>query len=252
MSIAVPEILVQRASDVVLTPGGLEVPRIEYTTAPGSGEPFFEDELDMGVLPPHSEAIIFLAVIFKEIAEALGWTLVCDNPVTYIEPEKGEPRTLFPDLALTRQHEQQRLVAPELQMVVEVLSTNDQRMESRDRHYKRMMNECNGVAEFVLYDPTPGEGQPLCYYRLAPGSSEYVRVLPSAEGTFTSEAVPELAFRVLPPEQQRLGVRVEVLFRGKRLGTYAEERQKAEQERRRAEKLAQKLRELGIDPDTLD
>lgn len=251
MSVAVPEALAKGPWEMVTTACGLEVPRIVYTTVPGSGEPFYEDELDMGVLPPHSEAIIFLAVIFKEIADALGWALVCDNPVTYAEPENGEPRTLFPDLALTPNRELQGLVAPDLRLVVEVLSTHDRRMETRDRHYKRAMNECNGVPEFVLYDPNPGDDQPLHYYRLVSGSAEYVRVLPDGGSVYKSEAVPGLAFRTLPAEAQQPGVRVEVLFRGQRLGTYGEERQRAEQERQRAERLAEKLRSLGIDPTEL-
>ena len=128
------------------------------------------------------------------------------------------------------------------QVVFEVLSPGNTvaEMTRKFRFYEQY-----GVEEYYVYDPDRG----------------------SLDGWIRRgehlEDVPEMAGWVSP----RLGIRFSlegldlVLYRpdGRRFETFLEleqraeaERQRAEAERQRAERLAERLRALGVDPDTLE
>lgn len=126
------------------------------------------------------------------------------------------------------------------QVVFEILSPGNRPMEMTRKFsfYQRF-----GVEEYYLFDPDSGE------------LSGWVR-----RGNLL-DAIPDMQGWVSP----RLGVKFElrdkelILYRpdGRRFETYNElieraeaERQRAEAERARADKLAEKLRALGLDPDT--
>lgn len=125
------------------------------------------------------------------------------------------------------------------QVVFEVLSPGNTftEMTNKLRFYERY-----GVEEYYLYDPDNGE------------LSGWLR---SERGL---EEIPEMEGWVSP----RLGIRFGLdgrdltLFRpdGTRFETYTEvrsqlamERQRAEEERQRADRLAERLRALGVDPE---
>jgi Uma2 family endonuclease len=130
-------------------------------------------------------------------------------------------------------------IAP--QVAFEILSPSNTRREM-DR--KLLFYNNYGVEEYYLYDPDGIELSGWCR---------------SEEGLL--DRIESMAGWVSP----RLGIRFELgeeleLYRpdGEPFVSFAEinqrldqERQRAEQERQRADRLAEKLRELGIDPNTV-
>ncbi|ACK67801.1 protein of unknown function DUF820 [Rippkaea orientalis PCC 8801] len=116
------------------------------------------------------------------------------------------------------------------QVVFEILSPGNTRKEMSR---KLLFYERHGVEEYYIYDPD---------------NNELTGLLRTDEGLTPIE---EINHWVSP----RLGIRFEMaepellLYHpnGDRFSTYTEEREKAEQERQRADRLAAKLRELGID-----
>jgi Uma2 family endonuclease len=124
-------------------------------------------------------------------------------------------------------------IAP--QVVFEVLSPSNSLLEMAKKleFYDRY-----GVEEYYLYDPETGD-----FTGWIRGEDGRLRVIDEIQGWVSP----------------RLGVRFEIedgelrIIRpdGQRFMTYLELQQQAEQERQRAAKLAQRLRELGIDPEQI-
>jgi Uma2 family endonuclease len=119
-----------------------------------------------------------------------------------------------------------------------VFEVTSPKTQEQDQHSKRDLYEQMGVAEYWLFDPK-GEWIPeqLRGYRLV--GEEYV---------LNSERI-----------SHQLGLRLEVagtllnfyrLSDGQKLQTLPEMAQQAAFERQRAERLAQRLRELGVDPES--
>lgn len=130
------------------------------------------------------------------------------------------------------QHEEDH-IAP--QVVFEVLSPGNTvaEMTRKFRFYERY-----GVEEYYVYDPDRGSLDGWMR------RGEYLEDVPDMEGWVS----PRLQVR-FSLEGNDL-----VLYRpdGRRFGTFLELAQRAEAERQRAERLAQRLRALGVDPDALD
>ncbi|TAD74173.1 MAG: Uma2 family endonuclease [Oscillatoriales cyanobacterium] len=133
-------------------------------------------------------------------------------------------------------------IAP--QVVFEILSPGNRLTEMLK---KQMFYDRYGVEEYYIYDPD---------------RHDLTALIRGATPTARLEAVEDLNGWVSP----RLGIRFELtdtnlhLFQpnGQPFLTYVElgqqftiERTRAEQERARADRLADRLRELGIDPDAL-
>jgi Uma2 family endonuclease len=124
-------------------------------------------------------------------------------------------------------------IAP--QVVFEVLSPSNSLLEMAKKleFYDRY-----GVEEYYLYDPETGD-----FTGWIRGEDGRLRVIDEIQGWVSP----------------RLGVRFEIedgelrIIRpdGQRFMTYLELQQQAEQERQRAAKLAQRLRDLGIDPEQI-
>lgn len=118
------------------------------------------------------------------------------------------------------------------QVVFEILSPGN-RMTEMEK--KRRFYEQYGVEEYYQYDPDRGD------------LVGWVR-----QGE-RFEVIEEMRGWVSPRTGIRLALEDEelVIFRadGKRFETYLELLERAEQEHQRAERLAERLRELGIDPD---
>lgn len=121
-------------------------------------------------------------------------------------------------------------IAP--QVVFEVLSPGNSLLEMAKKleFYDRY-----GVEEYYLYDPDSGDF--TGWIRAEDGR---LHVIDPIEG-WTS---PRLGVRF---EKENGDLRI-IRPDGQRFLTYLELQQQAEQERQRAERLAQRLREMGIDP----
>ena len=123
-------------------------------------------------------------------------------------------------------------IAP--QVVFEILSPGNTQKEMAK---KLLFYERYGVEEYYIYDP---ERNHLC------------GLLRGEEGL---EVIEEIDGWVSP----RLGIRFQLAQpelklsypNGECFSTYIEEREKLQQERQRAERLATKLRELGVNPNEI-
>lgn len=124
-------------------------------------------------------------------------------------------------------------IAP--QVVFEVLSPGNSLLEMAKKleFYDRY-----GVEEYYLYDPDSGDF--TGWIRAEDGR---LHVIDPIEG-WTS---PRLGVRF---EKENGDLRI-IRPDGQRFLTYLELQQQAEQERQRAERLAQRLREMGIDPEQI-
>ncbi|GBF81089.1 Uma2 family endonuclease [Aphanothece sacrum] len=121
-------------------------------------------------------------------------------------------------------------IAP--QVVFEILSPGNTQTEM---NRKLLFYEHHGVEEYYIYDPD---------------KNDFSGLLRNAQ---TLEVIEKIDHWVSP----RLGIRFQLAEPeliisypdGQPFSSYTEERQRAENERQRAEKLAKKLKELGINPE---
>ncbi|ACK65265.1 protein of unknown function DUF820 [Rippkaea orientalis PCC 8801] len=123
-------------------------------------------------------------------------------------------------------------IAP--QVVFEIVSPGNTQTEMNK---KLLFYEHNGVEEYYIYDPDKNELSGL---------------LRNAQRL---EVIEDIDNWISP----RLGIRFElaepelIIYHpnGQPFSSFSEEKEKAEQERQRAEKLAAKLRELGVNPEEI-
>ena len=123
-------------------------------------------------------------------------------------------------------------IAP--QVVFEIVSPGN---TQKEMNKKLLFYEHNGVEEYYIYDPEKND-----FSGLLRNEQEL-------------EVIEEIDNWISP----RLGIRFElaepelIIYYpdGQPFSSYSEETEKAEQERQRAEKLAAKLRELGVNPEEI-
>ncbi|HAS50661.1 MAG TPA: hypothetical protein DCS21_02505 [Gammaproteobacteria bacterium] len=243
------------------------------------GTPYYDDEFEMAQSIAHMHTIYYVGSLLNRVAKAADLRVVSDNPVWYWLPEAGRQRALYPDYALTANPRVDRLTADELVLALEVVSTTQPPKEAKDTVLMRERNAAHGVREFVLIYPEPDDPRSVVWHGYDEWTGRYqVAPLPT-DGRYRSVAVPGLELEVLPPEEWTLGRKVRVWFRGQELrdgeaeahrreaaeAQAAQERTRAEQERAekevalaekeqeqaRAARLAERLRALGIDPETV-
>jgi Uma2 family endonuclease len=150
-----------------------------------------------------------------------------------------------------------------LQVVFEILSPSNTRREMAN---KQVFYERYGVQEYYVYDPDRGRLE--VWQRVGDVLQQMTQ-----EGTWTSvllgirlQLEPDGALSVFRPDGRPFLRPAEIEARAEHAEQRAEherqraeherqraehERQRAEHERQRVQRLAAKLRELGIDPDTL-
>lgn len=122
--------------------------------------------------------------------------------------------------------------------------------------FQRAVNEYNGVREFGLVFPDEDDSRSLVWFTLDSESERYHEASLSPGAEVEVAGWPGLVLRAKPSHEWERGRKLEVWFRGILQLPLNEERQRAEQEQARAareqsrsERLADKLRELGVDPD---
>jgi len=134
-------------------------------------------------------------------------------------------------------------------LVIEVVSQN----RRADYVIKRAEYELANLPEYVIVDPTPNkqlvrvlafpEGEEI--YRqtdFLPGQQMVSLVFPNLTLSVNEILSPPLVEGLIKEEQARLQELEQQA---------AVERQRADEQRQRAERLAAKLRELGVDPDSI-
>jgi len=195
------------------------------------GIPWYDEEFDVAQSRAHSETMGYLAAQLGRVAAAAGLYPVSDNPVWYWPPGEPEQKILYPDYALTANPDPSRLMATELVLAVEVVSTAHRQKEEKDTVRMRACNAVHGVREFVLIYPEPEDPRSVVWHRYDERRGRY-RVVPlPARRRYRSVAIPGLAVEVLPPAAWRLGRKLRVWFQGVEFREAAEEAARADQER---------------------
>jgi len=167
------------------------------------------------------------------VAGDLFWYSVEGRPDIRMAPDVmivfGRPKGDRPSY---KQWEEEN-IAP--QVVFEVLSPANSLLEMAKKleFYDRY-----GVEEYYLYDPETGD-----FTGWIRGEDGRLRVIDEIQGWVS----PRLGVRFEIEDGELRVIRPD----GQRFMTYLELQQQAEHERQRAAKLAQRLRELGIDPEQI-
>ncbi len=167
------------------------------------------------------------------VAGDLFWYSVEGRPDIRMAPDVmivfGRPKGDRPSY---KQWEEEN-IAP--QVVFGVLSPSNSLLEMAKKleFYDRY-----GVEEYYLYDPETGD-----FTGWIRGEDGRLRVIDEIQGWVS----PSLGVRFEIEDGELRVIRPD----GQRFMTYLELQQQAEHERQRAAKLAQRLRELGIDPEQI-
>lgn len=213
------------------------------------GIPYFDEELQLPASEAHRAAVFELGTILENLATDTGLRFASDHPIWYLHPETDEQHSFYGDLVIARPVEVMRIAADDLLVVIEVVSTQDRRKEIKDSVFQRAVNEYNGVPEFGLLFPEADDGRSLVWFTLDQQTGRYDEVSLSPGGAVEVAGLPGLTLRVKPVADWQPGRKIEVRFNGKLQRPLRQERQRAETERERADRLAEKLRSLGIDPE---
>jgi len=182
------------------------------------GTPYHDQELDVTQGTAHMLAVSFLLPLLKSIAGTRGLVFGSDNLVRYIDHRTGRQKQFSPDFILARGDAPRRLIADDLLLVLEVVSTNDIRKERKDTITMRDLNEFNGVPEFVLFFPNADDERSLVWRRME--GARYRAIEPDESGFYESKTVPGLRMRALPRERWTDGMKLEVFLGAERLSDY--------------------------------
>ncbi len=123
-------------------------------------------------------------------------------------------------------------IAP--QVVFEIISPGN---TQKEMNKKLLFYEHHGVEEYYIYDPEKNDFSGLLK------NEQELEVIEDIDNWIS----PRLGIRFQLAEPELIIYYPD----GQSFSSYSEEKDKAEQERQRAEKLAAKLRELGINPEEL-
>lgn len=150
-----------------------------------------------------------------------------DNPIFY--PESANS---FPGIA---------------DLCVEAISRSSKKNLERDTRTKRIEYELVGVREFYMLDAS---GKDMKFFRRTPQGT-YQEISTAADGIVRSEVLPGFQFRLVDLYRQPSPVSLteDEVYRDFVLPELSAMRLKVEQEHLRAERLAAKLKKLGIDED---
>ena len=144
------------------------------------------------------------------------------------------------------------------ELCIESLSDSDEREVRRDTETKFNEYRLAGVQEYFILDAKSSER--TAFYRLS-STGTYQPIRPEAEEIIESSVLPGFRFRMADLHRGPSLVQLseDEVYQGYVLLEYQEsqmqvkqEKMRAEAERQRAEKMAAKLRDLGVDPDTLE
>lgn len=159
-----------------------------------------------------------------------------------------------PDIAIVRHdnpvplRDKDRRYEGIFDLCVESVSTSSRKEIERDTVTKRQEYELAGVQEYYILDE---RGRETVFLHNMRGNYQ---PLPESEDVIQSVVLPGFQFRRSDlssrPSLEQLAL--DSVYQGYILPAYQAARRQVLQERQEKEKLAAKLRQLGIDPDTLD
>lgn len=245
--------------------------RWEHIEDSDLGIPYYDEELDLPHLKPHRIAISYICDTFDLVAKKLGLEFLSDQPIWYIEPNTKEQKNYYPDAGLSTYLDAKRIIATDLLLALEVVSTQRKDKEMKDTKRMKYINGFNGIPEFVLVYPDLDDNRVLEWYSFQ--GNEYNPVIPNEKGFFCSSTVPGLSMRIMPKDDWVEGMKIEILFQERPLIDYKEvveklektelklertklklerEIKQSEQNKKLLELYAKKLQELGIDPSQLE
>ncbi|MDJ0840635.1 MAG: Uma2 family endonuclease [Acidobacteriota bacterium] len=195
------------------------------------GIPFYDEELDVAQGVPHGYVTRILGMDLQRVAERGGFKVFADNPVWYWDWRYNKQKAFFSDLALLKPSPDEREIADDVLLAVEVVTTTHQKKMEKDTKFQKELNECNGVPEFVLYYPDMSDARSLVWFRLV--NRKYVEIEPNQD-CFECQSIPGLVFKILPRTRWSPGRKVEVSYKGVLLRDPEEEfRMRLELERER-------------------
>ena len=132
-------------------------------------------------------------------------------------------------------------------LCIESLSDSTQREVERDTIHKKREYARAGVQEYYILDPS---SQHMAFYRLT-SLGVYAHIQPTIDGVIQSMVLPGFQFRLsdLRTQPSQFEMANDEVYRGYMVPEYQEMQRQAKRERERAERMAARLRALGIDPD---
>jgi Uma2 family endonuclease len=215
---------------------------IEYPTS--DGEPMGETDL-------HRDMMIDLIESLKQHFRPQPDVYVSGNILLYYE--QGNPRAcLSPDVLVTTGLEMKRRETYKLweigkgpDLVVEVTSRST---KMRDMGVKKGLYEVMGVKDYILFDPRSEYLKPRFQVFRLEGGLFVPYLTPEAVGY---ESRLGLTFQVIDETLRMIDTATGALLPtpAELAISLAEERQNAQAERQRADRLAERLRELGLAPE---
>lgn len=212
------------------------------------GIPYFDRELGVPQSRSHQQMVSETGAVLAAVARDAGLLFLSDHPIWYEHPETDEQLAYYGDWVFAV-GEERTITADGLLVVVEVVTIGDRRKEVKDTGFQRLLNEYNGVPEFGLVFPELEDSRALTWCRLEDG--RYTELDVASGGRIAVRGVPGLELEVKQRAQWTDGDKIDVWYRGEHRPRLAGERARAEEERARADRLAAKLRELGLDPEAL-
>jgi hypothetical protein len=243
--------------------------RWEHTAFDGT--PFYDEDLKVAQNTAHRVMVYETGNVLAMVAQEAGLLFLSDEPIWYLHPESDEQKVFYGDWVIARSNtDHMRITSEDLLLVVEIVSTHYRKKEIKDTVFQRALNEYNEVPEFALVFPDAADSRSIHWYRLVDGRYEEISLSPGAE--IASSTIEGLLLRVRPQSEWAEGRKIDIYYKGERRLVLDEERARAEQEKARAEqekaraeqekaraeqekaradRLAERLRELGLDPDAL-
>lgn len=179
----------------------------------------------------------------KKVGLEFGIHLPLPTKTTIRKPDLFIVRN---DNALTL-HDDDRTYRGICDLCIEALSDSSEDDIERDTVVKKGEYETIGFHEYFILDPS---GEHRAFYRRN-AAGKYEEIDAGPEQIIRSEALPGFQFRIadLTRKPRLVDLVDDEVYRGFILPEYQAARQRAEQERQRAERLAARLRALGLSED---
>lgn len=222
--------------------------RWEHTAFDGT--PYCDEDLKAAQSTAHRIMVHETGNVLASVAHEAGLRFLSDEPIWFIDPASDDQKAFYGDLVFARgEADTKRITADDLLLVIEVVTTTQRKKEIKDTGFQRTLNEYNEVPEFGLVFPEANDPRSVRWFRLVDGHYEEIMLSPGAE--VASSTIDGLVLRVRPQSEWEDGRKIDIYYKGVLRPVLIAERARAEKEKARADALADKLRELGVDPDSL-
>jgi Uma2 family endonuclease len=198
------------------------------------------------------ETFLRVHPIAKSVGLEMGFRMALPTKVVIRRPDLAVVRNDNPNALLQKDESYQGVY----DLCIEALSTSKPAHIHRDTVQKHGEYAAGGVPEYYILHTDP---ERQAFYSRTPGGL-YVPI-PPQDGVICSRVLPGFQFRLgdLLSQPADEALRDDPVYAGFVLSDWRADRERAaaaehrvEQERRRAERLAARLRSMGLDPDDAD